>query len=106
MIKNILVTGANGFIGKHVCLKLERAGYNVFAYDLDNTEEELIDFVNESNIPYYFVITKSDKLNQSAKAATVKRIKEYGFPTDRVLYTSRLEPRSWDKLRQVIEKIV
>ena len=74
--------------------------------EIDESDKELIDFVNESNIPYYFVITKSDKLNQSAKAATVKRIKEYGFPTDRVLYTSRLEPRSWDKLRQVIEKIV
>ena len=49
MIKNILVTGANGFIGKHVCLKLERAGYNVFTYDLDNTEEELIDFVKQAD---------------------------------------------------------
>ena len=74
--------------------------------DIDESDKELIDFVNDSNIPYYFVITKSDKLNQSAKATTVKRIKEYGFPTDKVLYTSRLETRSWDKLRQVIEKIV
>ena len=59
--------------------------------DIDESDKELIDFVNDSNIPYYFVITKSDKLNQSAKAATVKRIKEYGFPTDKVLYTSRLD---------------
>ncbi len=49
MIKNILVTGANGFIGKHVCLKLERAGYNIFKYDLDNTEEELVNFVKEAD---------------------------------------------------------
>ena len=49
MIKNILVTGANGFVGKHVCLKLERAGYNVFKYDLDNTEEDLISFIKEAD---------------------------------------------------------
>lgn len=74
--------------------------------EIDESDKELIDFVNDSNIPYYFVITKSDKLNQSEKAALLKRIKNYNFPIDKVLYTSRLEARSWDKLRQVIEKIV
>ncbi|MCR5309773.1 MAG: NAD-dependent epimerase/dehydratase family protein [Bacilli bacterium] len=49
MIKNILVTGANGFIGKHVSLKLERAGYNIFKYDLDNTEEELVNYVKKAD---------------------------------------------------------
>ena len=41
-MKNIFVTGANGFIGKHVCLALKRANYNVIPYDLDNSEEDLI----------------------------------------------------------------
>lgn len=74
--------------------------------EIDESDKELIGFVNDSEIPYYFVITKSDKLNQSGKAALLKRIKGYGFPIDRVLYTSKLETRSWDKLRQVIEKLV
>lgn len=74
--------------------------------EIDESDKELIDFVNESNIPYYFVITKADKINQSGKAALLKRIKEANFSTERVLYTSKLEPRSLDKLRQVIEKIV
>lgn len=49
MTKKILVTGANGFVGKHVCLTLEKAGHVVFKYDINNTEEELINFINESD---------------------------------------------------------
>ena len=46
---NILVTGANGFIGKHVSLKLERLGFTVFKYDLGSTEEELNKYVKEAD---------------------------------------------------------
>ena len=31
--KNILVTGAAGFIGFHLCRKLIESGYNVVGYD-------------------------------------------------------------------------
>ena len=40
-MNKILVTGANGFIGKHMTLALKRAGYEVLAYDLDKTEDDL-----------------------------------------------------------------
>lgn len=33
MKKTVLVTGANGYIGSHVCLALFQAGYNVDAWD-------------------------------------------------------------------------
>ena len=46
---NILVTGANGFIGKHVSLKLERLGFTVFKFDLGSTEEELNKYVKEAD---------------------------------------------------------
>ena len=46
-MNKILVTGANGFIGKHLCLHLEREGFVVFKYDLDSTESQLIDYINE-----------------------------------------------------------
>lgn len=49
MTKSILVTGANGFIGKHVCLKLERKGYDVLKFDLENTEDDLINFVGKAD---------------------------------------------------------
>ena len=43
----ILVTGANGFIGKHVVIKLERLGFDVFKYDVDSTEQELRDYISK-----------------------------------------------------------
>ncbi len=46
---NILVTGSNGFIGKHLCLKLQRQGYNVFSYDLDKNEEDLRNYISKAD---------------------------------------------------------
>ena len=46
---NILVTGSNGFIGKHLCLKLNRLGYNVFSYDLDKKEEDLRNYISQAD---------------------------------------------------------
>ena len=46
---NILVTGANGFIGKHTCLKLERLGFNVFKYDINSTEQELEQYIQKAD---------------------------------------------------------
>lgn len=45
----ILVTGANGFIGKHMCLHLQRQGFEVLKYDIDKTEEDLISYVNQAD---------------------------------------------------------
>ena len=47
----VLVTGANGFIGKNLCFQLENEGHEVLRYDLRNTIEDLsamieqIDFI-------------------------------------------------------------
>ena len=46
---NILVTGSNGFIGKHLCLKLQRQGYSVFSYDLDKNEEDLRNYISKAD---------------------------------------------------------
>ena len=46
---NILVTGSNGFIGKHLCLKLQRQGYNVFFYDLDKNEDDLRNYISQAD---------------------------------------------------------
>lgn len=46
---NILVTGSNGFIGKHVCLKLKRLGHTVLPFDVENTGEELKTFVKQAD---------------------------------------------------------
>ena len=45
----ILVTGANGFIGKHMTKALLKSGHEVFSFDLDNTEDELKRFINDAD---------------------------------------------------------
>ena len=37
----VLVTGSEGFIGRHMCLLLKRKGHEVLPFDLGNTENEL-----------------------------------------------------------------
>ena len=46
---NVLVTGSNGFIGKHTCLLLKRKGHTVFEYDLGSTEDELRDYISKAD---------------------------------------------------------
>ena len=43
----VLVTGSNGFIGKHVCLGLKRRQIEVLPYDLDKSKEDLSRYLDE-----------------------------------------------------------
>ena len=45
----VLVTGANGFIGKHMCLWLNRKGHEALKFDIDNSEEELTHFIEQAD---------------------------------------------------------
>ena len=42
----VLVTGADGFIGKNLCLELKNKGYEVLKYDLDVPFEKLKEFIS------------------------------------------------------------
>lgn len=44
---NILVTGSNGFIGRHLCLKLSRLGFNVLKYDIDSSRDDLEKYIDQ-----------------------------------------------------------
>ena len=46
---NILVTGSNGFIGKHMCLHLSRHSFNVLPFDLDKTEDDLKNYISQAD---------------------------------------------------------
>ena len=46
----VLVTGSNGFIGKHMCLALKRNGHDVFEYDLSNSDIELKEYLSLCDI--------------------------------------------------------
>ena len=65
---------------------------------------EIINYWKESNINYYLVITKTDKVNQKEKAALDKRLKEKAIPSEQVYYTSALKNESLNLLKKGIEK--
>ena len=46
---NILVTGSNGFIGKHTCLHLKRRGFTVLEYDLDKNDNDLRNYISQAD---------------------------------------------------------
>ena len=41
----VLVTGSNGFIGKHVVKALLKNGYDVFCFDVDKSESDLFEYL-------------------------------------------------------------
>ena len=45
----VLVTGAKGFIGKHMCLLLKRNGHDVFEYDIDSSLDELKAYISSAD---------------------------------------------------------
>ena len=63
---------------------------------------EIFDFLKENNIPFFVIITKTDKINQKGKSQLLKRLKELEIE-DNVYLTSSLEQRTLDKLRSGIE---
>lgn len=53
MDKKILITGANGFIGKNLVAELKNRGYtNLCLYDIDTLEDKLSDFTD--NVDFVF----------------------------------------------------
>ena len=74
--------------------------------EIDNNDKELISFVQDYNVPYFLIITKSDKLNQSEKYQMTKRIKENGFSDKKVFFTSKFDIKSLENIRQNIDKMI
>ena len=50
----VLVTGSNGFIGKHMCLKLQRLGHEVLPFDIDKNDADLKEYVNSPDLIVHF----------------------------------------------------
>ena len=71
---------------------------------MNENDLEILDYVRQEKIPYFLVITKLDKVNQSEKAKLNKHLKEMDLPSDLVFYTSANVTRSLDNLKSAIEK--
>ena len=70
--------------------------------EFGENDVEIFDFLKENNIPFFVIITKTDKINQKGKSQLLKRLKELEIE-DNVYLTSSLEQRTLDKLRSGIE---
>ena len=74
--------------------------------ELSEDDQEIIDFVKESNVSYFIVITKYDKVNQKEKAALNKRLAKEGFNKEQIFYTSSLNNDGLNLLKKGIEKSI
>lgn len=68
MIKKILVTGANGFIGKNICYALKSSNYEVFKYDINDTTNQLENLVDKCDFIIHLAATnRSENINDFEK---------------------------------------
>ncbi len=72
--------------------------------ELSVDDQEIIDFVKESNVSYFIVVTKYDKVNQKEKAALNKRLANEGFSKEQIFFTSSLNNDGLNLLKKGIEK--
>ena len=72
--------------------------------EMNQNDLEILEYVRKEDIPYYVVITKLDKVNQSEKCKLNKHLAEKEISPSIVFYTSINETRSLDKLKSAIEK--
>ena len=73
--------------------------------EFGENDTEILNYLVESNIPYFVVITKTDKINQKGRSELNKRLKEMNV-LDNVYYTSSLSNRTLDKLKTGIEQLI
>lgn len=72
--------------------------------EMNQNDLEILEYVKKEELPYYLVVTKLDKVNQSEKSKLNKHLKEMEIPAESIFYTSINEARSLDKLKSAIEK--
>ena len=72
--------------------------------EFNQNDLEILQYVQENHIPYYVVITKTDKVNQSERAKLNKHLSSLSINQEVIYYTSSTETRSLDKLKSAIEK--
>lgn len=72
--------------------------------ELSVDDQEIIDFVKQSDVSYFIVVTKYDKVNQKEKAALNKRLAAEGFDKEQIFYTSSLNNDGLNLLKKGIEK--
>ena len=73
--------------------------------EFSENDLEILHYLQENNIPYFVVITKTDKINQKGKSQLNKRLLELDIK-ENIYFTSVNEPRILEKLRSDIEQYI
>ena len=73
--------------------------------EFSDNDLEILNYLKESQIPYFIVVTKVDKINQKGKSELSKRLKALGVE-DNVYLTSSLNNIALDKLKSGIESYI
>jgi len=72
--------------------------------ELAVNDQEIIDYLSLNHIPFLMIVTKTDKVNQSEKAALLKYLKTLTIDVDHLFFTSLLKPKTLDSVKVAIEK--
>ena len=70
--------------------------------EFSENDLEILNYLIENQIPYFIVITKTDKINQKGRSELNKRLKALGV-MENIYYTSSLEQKTLEKLRSGID---
>ena len=73
--------------------------------EFSENDLEILHYLQENNIPYFVVITKTDKINQKGKSQLNKRLLELDIK-ENIYFTSVNEQRTLEKLRSGIEQYI
>ncbi len=73
--------------------------------ELGENDLEILDYLKNTKIPYFVVITKVDKVNQKGKSELLKRLKALDI-NDNVYLTSSLVDKTLDTLKRDIESYI
>lgn len=100
--KNILITGANGFIGKNLILKLKENKFNnLFFYKKEDNQENLLKLINEADFIVHLAGINRDKnlkkfyeVNVKLTSIICNQIKKVAVQTGKkipIIYSSTIK---------------
>lgn len=73
--------------------------------ELGENDIEIINYLEERNIKYLLIFTKKDKINQKETSQLLKHLKEIGVNQDEIIFTSILDVRSFERLRNKLQNL-
>ena len=72
--------------------------------ELNEDDIDIINYLEEKEVPYKLVFTKVDKINQSEKHHLLVELKKHNISESEIIFTSTLKLRTFEALRNVLQK--